>query len=160
MDLTRSQPMQPIESIQPTVSDLAEKPAAPSTWSLRRLSPAWALALAVGWPVGMNIAWALEPAPAHPHAAAPIFIQVLGWIWFLAFVPTIFGAVARHPAAAIGGVVTGASALAMTIACPVSGHHTIGLWFVGQFAVVLGMLAVSIGAVAAHWVPGTSTSTT
>jgi hypothetical protein len=145
---------------QPIVTDLAKEPApaAPATWSLRRLSPGWALALAVGWPLATYIAWALEPPPAHPHAMAPMFIQVLSTIWFVAFVPTVFGAMARHPAAAVGAVVTGTSFLAMTIACPISGHHTIGLWFVGQFAVVLGMLAVSIAAVAAHWEPGASTT--
>jgi hypothetical protein len=60
--------------------------------------------------------------------------------------PTGPGAAAgiRHRAAAVAGVVTGLLSTTFVVACPVSGHHAFGLWWIAQLGLVGGMLAVSL----------------
>ena len=45
--------------------------------------------------------------------------------------------------AAVGGVVTGLLVVALAIACPVSGHHAIRLWWFAELGILTSMLAVS-----------------
>ena len=60
-----------------------------------------------------------------------------------ALVGTAIAAGVRHRAAAVGGVVTGLLVVALAIACPVSGHHAIGLWWFAELGILTAMLAVS-----------------
>jgi len=61
-------------------------------------------------------------------------------------VATVIAAARRRPAAASAGVVTGVVAVAFSVACPLSGHHGFGLWWIGQLGVMVTMLAVSVAA--------------
>jgi hypothetical protein len=107
------------------------------------LSSLWAAVLGVGWPLAI-IAWmALTPAPADPDAAVPALIELATLALELALVTTAIAAGVRHRGAAVGGLVTGVLAMTFTITCPVSGHHTLGLWWFGQLAIITGMLALS-----------------
>ncbi|MGH9230192.1 MAG: hypothetical protein ACRD07_15975 [Acidimicrobiales bacterium] len=111
-----------------------------------RLTPAWAGILGFGWPLVVVVSIALEPAPADPEAAVPVAVTLASLGLFAALVATAVAAGNRHPSAAVAGVVTGLIGLGFTVTCPVSGHHTLGVWWYGQLVVTLAMLGVSAAA--------------
>jgi hypothetical protein len=110
------------------------------------LTPAWAGVLGFGWPLAIVLGMALEPAPADPNAPVPFIVALASLALFAALVATAVAAGNRHPAAAIGGVLTGLLSLGFVVSCPVSGHHTFGAWWFGEMALTLGMLGVSLAA--------------
>jgi hypothetical protein len=124
-----------------TRSRPAQAPAATG-----ELKTAWAALLGVGWPVVFVLATAIEPAPADPNAATPLLVDLGSAVLFGALVVTAVTAVSRLRSAAVGGIVTGGVGLAFSVTCPLSGHHSFGLWWVGQMAMLAAMLGVSIAA--------------
>lgn len=106
----------------------------------------WAVALGVGWPLALVVGWALEPAPAHPHAATPLVVSVVSVAALAGIYATTALAVHRHRYAAAVGGLTGVILMAMSAACPLSGHHAFGLWWTAQFGLIVTMLAVSLAA--------------
>jgi hypothetical protein len=127
----------------PTIRRVGADESRPAT---DRLTPTWAGILGFGWPLAIVASIALEPAPADPEAAVPMIVSLASIGLFAALVATAVAAGNRHPSAAIGGLVTGLVALAFTVSCPVSGHHTFGAWWYGQMALTLAMLGVSLAA--------------
>jgi hypothetical protein len=111
-----------------------------------QLAPVWAGILGFGWPLALVIGGALQPAPAHPEAPVPVLVLLPELALFAALVATAVAAGNRHPSAAIAGVVTGILALAFTVMCPVTGHHTFGAWWFGEMALTLAMLGISLAA--------------
>ncbi|HEY7069263.1 MAG TPA: hypothetical protein VH479_04075 [Acidimicrobiales bacterium] len=86
----------------------------------------------------------IEPTPAHPQAAlSTVEVVMIGGLLACLFVTSILAGTRRR-AAAPAAVVTGLVSVAMVVSCPVSGHHQFGLWWLGELAVVLAMLAVSV----------------
>jgi len=114
--------------------------------SVRRLSRSWSLALGVGWPLVVLASLALEPTPADPNAPVPLVVDLASFGALAALLATSVAAGLRHRAAAVTGVVSGLLLATFVVACPVSGHHAFGLWWVAELALVVGMLAVSLAA--------------
>jgi hypothetical protein len=106
----------------------------------------WALALGLGWPFVIIVGSALEPAPAHHHAATPFVLGVASVAALVGVYATVGLALQRHPTAAAVGALTGVVLMAMSAACPLSGHHAFGLWWIAQFGLVVSMLVVSLAA--------------
>lgn len=109
-----------------------------------RLTRGWSLLLGLGWPVVFQIALVLEPTAADPNAAPPLLAELASFGLLAALVVTAVAAASRHRAAAVGGVVAGLVSVAMSVTCPVSGHHAYGLWWVAQLGLLTAMLAVSV----------------
>ena len=107
------------------------------------LSDRWAAVLGIGWPLAIVASMALEPTPADPSAPVPVLAELANLGLFVALVGTAIAAGVRHGAAAVGGVVTGLLVVPLAIACPVSGHHAIGLWWFAELGILTAMLAVS-----------------
>lgn len=110
------------------------------------LKTVWAALLGVGWPLALVLSDAIRPAPADPNAAPSLFAQLFTAVVFGALVLTAVAAASRMRAAAIGGAGLGGVMLFDSLACPLSGHHEFGLWFVADFAIFAAMLAVSVAA--------------
>jgi hypothetical protein len=131
----------------PTVEPSASRPtsaAPPADPTLKLLKVAWAAALGVGWPLASVAILALEPEPANPEAPVPVIIELARLGLLAALLATTIAAGVRHPAAAIAGVVSGIIAMTFTVTCPVSGHHSFGLWWFGELGLVTAMLVVSL----------------
>jgi hypothetical protein len=111
-----------------------------------RLSRTWSVVLGLGWPLVLLASVALEPAPADPNAPVPLVVEMANVAAFAALVATSIAAGVRHRAAAVTGVVAGLLLAAFVVACPVSGHHTFGLWWYAELALVVGMLGLSLAA--------------
>jgi|GEM_PF-3495468 len=133
---------------------VAQAPVAPAAPARRRqlsdeLSGGWALVLTVAWIVIFTVGAALEPKPANPDAM-PFLAGVLasglmtGWLVMAA------GFAQRRRYGAAGSLGAAGVLVAMTVACPLSGHHAgIGTWWWFEVAGSLTLLAASRAALLA-----------
>jgi hypothetical protein len=89
------------------------------------------------WMTVLYIAGALEPPPANPNAA-PVLGAVLMTLFLVGAGATALLALTKnrlHTASA--SLFTGVVALAITVSCPIVGHHHLAPWWFAQ----LGLLA-------------------
>jgi len=108
----------------------------------RQLSRSIAVTLIVAWAVGFPLALALEPAPADAGAVPwwSFFIE----IGLLTSIAVAFVGLAKGMRSGAGASFIGASIFtAGVFACPATGHHAIGFWWMGQFAIALALVALS-----------------
>ncbi len=102
-----------------------------------------AIGLGVAWFVLPEIAIALEPAAQHSEPAIGVF---LGYVMNAVFFAMLVGLALRRR----WGLATslGAATLmtALAVACPTSGHHQLGLWWLGEMVCVLALVAGSVWA--------------
>jgi hypothetical protein len=110
------------------------------------IKTSWAAFLGIGWPVAMVLSDVIRPAPADPNAAPSLLGTIVTLAIFGALVITAVAAASRLRSAAVAGVVLGGIMVADSLACPLSGHHEFGLWFVADFALFTAMLLASIAA--------------
>jgi hypothetical protein len=106
-----------------------------------RISENVAIALGVLWFVGYVAVGALEPATHH---SLPVIAIVLAVAFHLALLATAIGLVARRRWGIVASIGASAFLLAGTVACPTTGHHEIGVWWLGQMVVSLAVVAGSV----------------
>ena len=114
----------------------------------RSLSTAWACVLGLGWPAVYALCLVLEPRPDGPQAeqlgaVAGTLAELGSLALFAALVATGVTAASRSLRARGWGLAAGGVLATMVVACPASGHHALGGWWLGQVALVGGMLAVT-----------------
>jgi len=107
--------------------------------------------LGIACPVVYAVCMAIEPVPADPQAAVPVWAGLVTLISIAAIVATVasgFGRDARVFPAAVGA---GVLAVGLSVACPLSGHHSgIGWWWYTQMALSVGFLAFGAAAWRRH----------
>jgi hypothetical protein len=135
MDGRRARLIDPLLRGVPRLEPAGEAPA--------RLTALWAAILGFGWPIATYISWAVEPQAADPNAPVPAIVSLMSLAFITALATTVLGAAQRLPIAAAAGVVAGVLATVASAACPASGHHAYGLWWVAQMGVSLAMLGAS-----------------
>jgi uncharacterized membrane protein YecN with MAPEG domain len=113
-------------------------------WLQERISARAAATVGIAWFVLMEIVYALEPAA---QGSVPLVGILLELSMYLLLATMIAGLVMQRRfglVASLGGAVL---ATAASIACPVTGHHSFGLWWFGQMACVLALVGISAVAV-------------
>jgi len=131
---------------EPDATAIGQAPHAALT---DRLSGRWALFLTVAWFAIFTIGVALEPAPSNEHAlpllgALLVSGLMVGWVVMAA------GFAQRRRYGAVGSLGAAGVLVAMTIACPLSGHHSgIGAWWWFEIAGSLTLVAASRAALRA-----------
>jgi hypothetical protein len=94
--------------------------------------------------VGANVAaGVLEPAPANPNLPDPWFVTLPTTVAVLAMLGALGGLLARRRWGMALSLVGAGIAVAMVVACPLSGHHHFGLWWVGEIASLTAWATVS-----------------
>ena len=112
-------------------------------WLQERINGRLALGVAIAWIVTYQLAGALEPVTHHPE---PWYGVALG-VGFLALVAaTGTGLAMQRRWGLVVSVAAAGFFTALSIACPVSGHHAFGAWWFGQMACALGMVGASLAA--------------
>ena len=142
MDGRRARLIAPVLDSLPRLTRSAAEPRQ----QVGRLRTGWAIVLGAGWPLAFLVGVALEPAPAHHEAVPPLLVQLASDVFLIALLTTVVTAVRRLPTAAWAGAGAGLVGMTLSVACPFSGHHNFGLWWIGQLAVMATMLAVSVTA--------------
>lgn len=125
------------------VEEIGSATAVPRRPLNERFDVRVAIGLGVAWFVLPEIAVALEPAARHSDPAIGVF---LGYVMNVVFFAMLVGLALRRR----WGLATslGAATLmtAMAVACPTSGHHQFGMWWFGEMACVLALVAGSVWA--------------
>jgi hypothetical protein len=93
------------------------------------------------WVVGYLAVGALEPATHH---GLPIIAIVLTVTFHLALLAAAVGLIARRRWGITASLGASALLLAGTVACPTTGHHSIGVWWLGQMVISLALVAASV----------------
>lgn len=109
-------------------------------WLQERIDGRLAAGIAVAWLVAYEIALALEPVTHRPEPWYGVALN-LGLLGLLA--ATVPGLIMQRRWAFGVSLVAAVLFTALSVACPVSGHHPFGTWWFGQMACALGMLGFS-----------------
>jgi hypothetical protein len=95
--------------------------------------------------VALLVAAALvQPAPAEEATGArAVFESAVANVFFFGMISSVLGAMTlqRWGVAASFGLAL--LTVGLLVSCPVSGHHTWGLWLVGQGALVLAAVGLA-----------------
>jgi uncharacterized membrane protein len=110
---------------------------------LEPISGRWAAIGAVAWVVLVGIGLAVEPAPTNPDAVDPWFLDAVATVLLVAMVATFTGFWLRRRWSLGTSLFASGLLVVSTLACPASGHHTFGAWWVVQLACGLGLVATS-----------------
>jgi peptidoglycan/LPS O-acetylase OafA/YrhL len=110
---------------------------------LEPISGQWAAIGAVAWVVLVGIGIAVEPPPTNPDAVDPWFLDAIAAILLGAMVATFTGFWLRRRWSLAASLFASGLLVVSTLACPASGHHTFGAWWVVQLACGLGLVTTS-----------------
>jgi uncharacterized membrane protein len=110
---------------------------------LEPISGRWAAIAAVAWVVLVGTGIAVEPAPTNPDAVDPWFLDAIATILLAAMVATFTGFWLRRRWSLGTSLFASGLLVVSTLACPASGHHTFGAWWVVQLACGFGLVATS-----------------
>ena len=123
-----------------TLTELRTSKRTRATTDTPAVSRAWSIALAASWLVALPVIDWLEPAARE---ATPWWGSIVQ-IGFTALIVATFAGLVRRKTFGVGTSVVGSLVLTTgAFLCPATGHHAFGLWWIGQFAVCLGLVALS-----------------
>jgi hypothetical protein len=103
----------------------------------------WAGIGAVAWVVLLAVGIAVEPPPTNPDAVDPWFVEAVGTLLLGTLLLAFAGFWLRQRWSQAASLVAAGMLVGSTLACPASGHHAVGAWWVVQLGCGLGLVAVS-----------------
>jgi hypothetical protein len=109
-------------------------------WLQERIDGRLAAAVGIGWLVAYQLAASLEPVTHKPE---PWYGVLLGVAFLGLLAGTATGLVMQRRWGLVVSLAAAGFFTALSIACPVSGHHPFGAWWFGQMACAVGMLGFS-----------------
>jgi peptidoglycan/LPS O-acetylase OafA/YrhL len=118
-------------------------------WLQERIDGRLAAGVAIAWFVLLQVAMALEPVTHQPEPSYGIALELVMW---LLLATTVAGLVMQRRWGLVSSLGAAGFLTALSVACPVSGHHPFGAWWFGQMACVLALDAISV--VAIRWSGG------
>jgi hypothetical protein len=95
----------------------------------------------LAWLVLLTVGTIIEPAADNPDAASGL-AEVWATLAAVTMMATLVGFATRSKWAFATSTIASTILLAGVLACPTSGHHVFGPWWIGQLACVGGILAV------------------
>jgi peptidoglycan/LPS O-acetylase OafA/YrhL len=113
-------------------------------WLQERIDGRLAAGVAIAWFVLLQVAMALEPVTHKPEPSYGIALELVMW---LLLATTIAGLVMQRRWGLVSSLGAAGFLTALSVACPVSGHHPFGTWWFGQMACVLALDAISVVAI-------------
>jgi len=113
-------------------------------WLQERIDGRLVAGVGIAWFVLLQIAFALEPVTHQPEPSYGIALELVMW---LLLATTVAGLVMQRRWGLVSSLGAAGFLTALSIACPVSGHHPFGAWWFGQMACVLALDAISVVAI-------------
>ena len=110
-------------------------------WLGERIDGRLAGGVAIAWLVLLQIAFALEPAT---NQTEPIYGVVLELTMYALLATMLTGLVMQRRFGLVASLGAAGFMTALSVACPVSGHHAFGSWWYGQMACVLALVSASV----------------
>lgn len=105
-----------------------------------RLAEGWMM---LGWIGVMAAIFALEPAPADPNAAVPLWADLLFLAFFGALVAAFAGLSRRSSRGFGASAVAGTLGMGIAAACAATDHH-LGMWWAYEMVAFGALTAASI----------------
>jgi hypothetical protein len=115
-------------------------------WLQERIDGRLVAGVAVSWFVLLQLAFALEPVTHRPEPAYGVVLELAMWLLLATMVT---GLVMQRRWGLVASLGAAGFLTALSVACPLSGHHPFGAWWFGQMACVLALVAASL--VAIRW---------
>ena len=112
-------------------------------WLQERIDGRLAAGVGIAWLVAYQVAGSLEPVTHKPE---PWYGVALGVAFLGLLAATAAGLIAQRRWGLVVSVAAAGFFTALSVACPVSGHHPFGAWWYGQMACALTMLGASVAA--------------
>lgn len=112
-------------------------------WLQGRISGGLAAGIGIAWFVAYQVAGSLEPVTHQPEPWFGIALNI-GLLGLIAATAT--GLIMQRRWGLVVSVAAALAFTALSVACPVSGHHPFGAWWLGQMACALGMVGASVAA--------------
>ena len=109
-------------------------------WLQERIDGRLAAGIGIGWLVAYQIAVALEPVTQQQEPWYGVLLEVA---FFGLIAAMVTGLVMERRWGLLLSLAAAGFFTALSVACPVSGHHPFGAWWFGQMACALGMVAAS-----------------
>lgn len=128
----------PVAIVEPA---LETRPLETRAWLQERISSTTAATVGVAWYALFMISSALEPRTSHD---VPVIGVVIGAALLGAMLATAIGLAMSRRWGLVAAVGASGLLLAATVACPTTGHHTIGAWWFAQMACALAAAGVSV----------------
>lgn len=100
-----------------------------------RVERSWPLLVAAAWVAYLAVVGALQPPPEDPAALAALDTALM-LMTTAGLFATFAGLAGRYRFGLGASAVTGLLVLGAVVACPATGHHTIGAWWGAELAVV------------------------
>jgi hypothetical protein len=110
-------------------------------WLQERIDGRLAAGVGLAWLVSYQLAATLEPVTHQPEPWYGVVLNV-GFLALLAATAT--GLIMQRRWGLVASIAAAGLFTALSVACPVSGHHPFGTWWYGQMALALGMLGASL----------------
>jgi peptidoglycan/LPS O-acetylase OafA/YrhL len=112
-------------------------------WLTERISNRPALAVGAAWYVLYLVAYALEPAADHPDVF-PAWLSITLELTLVGLMGVMAaGLVAQRRWGLVASMGAAVFFTALVVACPVTGHHSLGAWWFGQMACAIGLVAIT-----------------
>lgn len=105
---------------------------------------AWALWGAVAMVGAIYAPTILEPAPANANLPTPWFVTLPNMVVVYGVLAALAGLFVRRRWGMAVSLLSAGIALALVVACPLSGHHHFGLWWVGELGCFGAWAGVSL----------------
>jgi hypothetical protein len=128
---------------EPSPSVEAKEPVSTRAWLGEPVDQSYVAAVGISFFVLISIAGALEP---QTSAAVPVLLTALAVVGTVLTLATLGGLLFQRRWGLVAALGLAVFTTFGSVACPTAGHHAFGLWWVGQMACALAMVA--IGAVA------------
>jgi hypothetical protein len=116
------------------------------TWLQERTDGRLGAGVGIAWLVLLQVAFALEPVTHKPEPAYGVVLELTMWLLLATMVT---GLVMQRRWGLVASLAAAGFMTALSVACPVSGHHPFGTWWYGQMGCVLALVAISV--VALRW---------
>ncbi len=123
------------------------------TWLRERIDGRLAAGVGIAWLVLLQVAFALEPTTHQPEPSYGVVLSLTMWLLLATMVT---GLVMQRRWGLLASLGAAGFMTALSVACPVSGHHPFGAWWYGQMACVLALVAISVAAL--RWSTSTPAS--
>ncbi len=110
-------------------------------WLQERIDGRVAAGVGIAWLVAYQVAVSLEPVTHQPEPWYGVGLAV-AFMGLLA--ATAAGLIAQRRWGLVVSLAAGGFFTALSVACPLSGHHPFGAWWFGQMACALAMVGGSL----------------
>lgn len=110
----------------------------------REVSTTWAWGTGIAWLLGYQAMLELEPAATSPDALPGFLLTAMAIAVNAGLVVMVAGLVHRARWGFAASGVLSMLVVGQVVACPITGHHALGVWWALQATIAAGLVVLSL----------------